>query len=101
MLNASTPRAPRPAPVIVFDAVTLSLLLMNDDNAAVRVIQDLRALAQGAAAGTRLPTVRELTARHQASPVTVAAAIRRLAAEGLVEAQPGPGTFVARTAGAG
>jgi DNA-binding transcriptional MocR family regulator len=69
---------------------------MNDDNAAARVIQDLRTLAQGAAAGAKLPTVRELTARHQASPVTVAAAIRRLVAEGLVEAQPGRGTFVAR-----
>ncbi|GIF03408.1 transcriptional regulator [Actinoplanes siamensis] len=47
-------------------------------------------------AGTRLPSVRQLTARHSASPVTVAAAIRALAAEGLVEARPGRGTFVAR-----
>ncbi|MET7397598.1 PLP-dependent aminotransferase family protein [Dactylosporangium sp. NPDC005572] len=71
---------------------------MNDDNAAARVIQDLRALSHGAPAGTRLPTVRELTARHQASPVTVARAIRRLAAEGVVDAQPGRGTFVAARA---
>lgn len=47
------------------------------------------------APGARLPSVRELTARHQASPVTVAEAVRQLAAEGLVEARPGRGTFVA------
>ncbi|SNY73320.1 DNA-binding transcriptional regulator, MocR family, contains an aminotransferase domain [Paractinoplanes atraurantiacus] len=46
-------------------------------------------------AGARLPSVRELTARHQASPVTVAEAIRRLVAEGLVETRSGRGTFVA------
>ncbi len=48
----------------------------------------------GSGVGARLPSVRELTARHQASPVTVAAAIRQLVAEGLVEARPGQGTFV-------
>jgi DNA-binding transcriptional MocR family regulator len=68
---------------------------MNDGNAADRVIQDLRKLAAVAAPGTRLPSVRELTARHQASPVTVAEAIRQLAAQGLIEARPGKGTFVA------
>lgn len=45
--------------------------------------------------GTRLPSVRELTARHQASPVTVAEAIRQLVAQGLIEARSGKGTFVA------
>jgi DNA-binding transcriptional MocR family regulator len=68
---------------------------MNDDNAADRVIQDLRRLAAVAGPGARLPSVRELTARHQASPVTVARAIRRLVAEDLIEARPGSGTFVA------
>jgi DNA-binding transcriptional MocR family regulator len=68
---------------------------MNDDNAADRVIQDLRRLAAAAGPGARLPSVRELTARHQASPVTVARAIRRLVAEDLIEARPGSGTFVA------
>ncbi len=38
--------------------------------------------------------MRELTARHQASPVTVAEAIRRLVAQGVVETRPGAGTFV-------
>lgn len=68
---------------------------MSDDNAAARVIQDLRGSAAGAAPGARLPSVRELTARHQASPVTVARAVRRLVAEGVVETRPGMGTFVA------
>ncbi|BCJ62093.1 hypothetical protein Jiend_55150 [Micromonospora endophytica] len=68
---------------------------MEDGNAAHRVIQDLRRLAVGAAPGTRLPSVRELTARHQASPVTVTEAIRHLVAEGLVETRPGRGTFLA------
>ncbi|GAA3456375.1 PLP-dependent aminotransferase family protein [Dactylosporangium matsuzakiense] len=68
---------------------------MSDDNASARVIQDLRAEARGAAPGTRLPTVRELTARHQASAITVSRAIRALAAEGVLDTQPGRGTFVA------
>ena len=44
--------------------------------------------------GTRLPPVRELVTSHRASPQTVLRAIRALTAEGLVEAQPGRGTFV-------
>ncbi|GIG88338.1 aminotransferase-like domain-containing protein [Plantactinospora endophytica] len=68
---------------------------MNDGNAAARVVQDLRTLATAAEPGTRLPPVRELTARHRASPVTVAEAIRQLVAEGLVETRSGTGTFVA------
>ncbi|GIF25548.1 DNA-binding transcriptional MocR family regulator [Actinoplanes tereljensis] len=68
---------------------------MNDGIAAARVIQDLRRLAGGLAPGTRLPSVRELTARHQASPVTVAAALQVLAAQGVIETRPGRGTFVA------
>jgi DNA-binding transcriptional MocR family regulator len=39
--------------------------------------------------------VRELTARHRASPVTVQRAIAVLAAEGVLEPRPGRGTFVA------
>ncbi|MDI6103448.1 PLP-dependent aminotransferase family protein [Actinoplanes sp. NEAU-A12] len=68
---------------------------MNDSNAADRIVQDLRAVAAAASPGTRLPSVRDLTARHLASPVTVAAAIRRLVSEGLVETRSGQGTFVA------
>ncbi len=61
----------------------------------MRVIQDLRGLAAVAGPGSRLPSVRELTARHQASPVTVAEAVRQLVAQGVIEARPGKGTFVA------
>jgi DNA-binding transcriptional MocR family regulator len=68
---------------------------MEYGNAVSRVIQDLRRLVAASAPGTRLPSVRELTARHQASPVTVAEAVRQLVAQGLVEARPGKGTFVA------
>ncbi|MGI5521326.1 PLP-dependent aminotransferase family protein [Micromonospora sp. CA-259024] len=68
---------------------------MENGNAAERVIQDLRGLVAAAGPGARLPSVRELTARHQASPVTVTEAIRRLVAQGLIEARPGRGTFVA------
>ncbi|MDG4764606.1 PLP-dependent aminotransferase family protein [Solwaraspora sp. WMMD406] len=68
---------------------------MNDGNAADRVIQDLLRLVAAATPGTRLPSVRELTARHTASPVTVAEAVRRLVARGLIEARPGKGTYVA------
>jgi len=68
---------------------------MNDDNAAARVVQDLHGLVAAAEPGARLPSVRELTARHQASPVTVAEAIRQVVAQGLIETRPGRGTFVA------
>ncbi len=68
---------------------------MPNDNADARVIQDLRAVALAAPPGERLPSVRELMARHRASPVTVQRAVAALAAEGLVEPRPGRGTFVA------
>ncbi|WP_432050121.1 PLP-dependent aminotransferase family protein [Verrucosispora sp. NA02020] len=68
---------------------------MDHDNASARVVLDLRRLAAAAEPGARLPSVRELTARHRASPVTVAEAIRQLVGEGLIEARSGRGTFVA------
>jgi DNA-binding transcriptional MocR family regulator len=68
---------------------------MPNDNAQGRVIQELRVAAAGGVAGARLPSVRELMARHRASPVTVQRAIATLAAEGLVEPRPGRGTFIA------
>jgi DNA-binding transcriptional MocR family regulator len=68
---------------------------MDDGNAAGRVVQDLRRLAEAAGPGTRLPSVRELSARHHASPVTVTEALRQLVASGVVETRSGRGTFVA------
>ena len=76
-------------------AIALSVLLMLNDNAETRVIQDLRASAHERSPGERLPSVRELMARHRASPVTVQRAIAALAAEGVVDPRPGRGTFVA------
>jgi DNA-binding FadR family transcriptional regulator len=73
---------------------------MIDDNTDQRVIEDVRTAARALPPGSRLPSVRELMARHRASPVTVQRAITRLAQEGLVVPRPGRGTFVApRAAG--
>jgi len=58
----------------------------------------LEELVAGAPAGERLPSVRELMARHGAGPWTVQRAIASLSARGLVEARPGRGTFVAARA---
>ncbi|MDA8050277.1 MAG: PLP-dependent aminotransferase family protein [Rhodospirillales bacterium] len=71
---------------------------MRNDNSTHRVIQYLRHLAAGQEGGTRLPSVRALMRMLGAGPVTIAAAIRRLAEEGLVDARPGLGTFVAAPA---
>ena len=57
--------------------------------------QLIRAEAAAHTPGARLPSVRELMARHGVGPGTVAAAVAQLAAEGLVETRPGEGTFVA------
>jgi DNA-binding transcriptional MocR family regulator len=68
---------------------------MNEDNAVRRVIEDIRSIAQSGRPGDRLPSVRDLMARHRASPVTIQAAIAQAAGEGLVEVRPGRGSYVA------
>jgi DNA-binding transcriptional MocR family regulator len=68
---------------------------MNEDNAARRVIDEIRTIVTRGRPGDRLPSVRDLMARHKASPVTVQQAIARVAGEGLVEVRPGRGSFVA------
>src|SRR5215469_2793868 len=68
---------------------------MRSSNSAGRVIQALRAEIAGAENGQRLPSVRELMARHRVGPATVERAFAALTREGIVEAQPGRGTFVA------
>ncbi len=67
---------------------------MPDDNTTSRVIDDLRRTAAGLPAGSRLPSVRQLMARHRAGPATVQRAVSRLAGEGLLDPRPGRGTFV-------
>jgi len=52
-------------------------------------------LAAGGAAGSRLPSVRALMREFGVGPATVQHALDRLAHEGLLDAQPGRGTFVA------
>ncbi|MEZ5406949.1 MAG: PLP-dependent aminotransferase family protein [Acidimicrobiales bacterium] len=61
-----------------------------------RIEAELRSLVAGQPAGSRLPSVRELSRRHRAGPVTVQRIITRLEREGLLDAVPGNGTFVAR-----
>ncbi len=71
---------------------------MKTDNSSDRVTQHLRTLAQGQAAGARLPSVREVMRELRVSPVTVQRALGRLTQEGLLEARPGQGTFIASRA---
>jgi DNA-binding transcriptional MocR family regulator len=59
------------------------------------VVADLERHAAELEPGARLPSVRELMARHQVGPVTVQRAVALLAARGLLEPRPGRGTFVA------
>ena len=59
------------------------------------VVADLERHAAELEPGARLPSVRELMARHGVGPVTVQRAVALLAARGLLEPRPGRGTFVA------
>jgi DNA-binding transcriptional MocR family regulator len=64
-------------------------------DAASRIAEALRSKLDKLPPGTRLPSVRELTERHEASPVTVQRALAQLSREGRVVTRPGDGTFVA------
>ncbi|MDY0910443.1 PLP-dependent aminotransferase family protein [Microbacterium sp. CFBP9034] len=59
-----------------------------------RIVDELRRWIAVSPPGARVPSNRELTARHGASPVTVQKAMRALTSLGLVESRPGVGTFV-------
>jgi DNA-binding transcriptional MocR family regulator len=67
----------------------------SDGGVIARALEEEVAVS---APGDRLPSVRELMARHRAGPATVQRAIAALAARGLVEARPGKGTFVSARA---
>ena len=68
---------------------------MKTNNSAERVIQHLRGLIAGEKGGARLPSVRALMGTLHAGPATIETGLRRLVEEGLIEARPGQGTFVA------
>ncbi len=68
---------------------------MRESNSVATVLQALRHDARRLAPGSRLPSVRALMARHRVSPGTVRQAMARLADEGVLEARPGHGTFLA------
>lgn len=59
-----------------------------------RLVDELKMWISAAPAGARLPSTRSLIADHGVSPVTVQKALRSLVAQGMIEAQPGVGTFV-------
>lgn len=54
----------------------------------------LRTEIAALAPGDRLPSSRDLIARHGVGPVTVSRAVAQLAAEGVVVTRPGSGTYV-------
>ena len=60
------------------------------------VVADLERHAAELEPGARLPSVRELMARHKVGPVTVQRAVALLAARGLLEPRPGRGTYTAQ-----
>ncbi len=68
---------------------------MKTDNSTARVSQHLRHLADARPPGSRLPSVRALMAELRVSPVTVQRVLDTLAREGVLDARPGQGTFVA------
>lgn len=63
------------------------------DDSSSRIVAALREWMATAQPGAKLPSTRELVARHGVSPVTVQKALRTLTSQGLVESRPGVGTF--------
>lgn len=74
---------------------------MNHDSSATRIAAAIERDLVGLAAGARLPSQRELVARHSASASTIAQAIALLTQRGLVESRPGAGSFRATPRPAG
>jgi DNA-binding transcriptional MocR family regulator len=68
---------------------------MDESSSVTALVASLQADIARLAPGDRLPSSRDLIGRHGVSPVTVARAFARLAAEGSVITRPGNGTFVA------
>lgn len=66
---------------------------MSNDSSA-QIVHDLTAWIADAAAGSRLPSTRDLTTSYRVSPLTVQKALATLTGRGLIESRPGVGTFV-------
>src|SRR3954468_24551336 len=112
--NASTPSAPYATAARTLPAASsraacvtgpppvalLTFLMLNGNSDGGVIARALEEEVLAGAPGDRLPSVRELMARHRAGPATVQRAIAALASRGLVEARPGRGTFVAARASA-
>ncbi|MHA7986041.1 aminotransferase-like domain-containing protein [Rathayibacter sp. CAU 1779] len=65
-----------------------------NNSSSDRLAETLRDWIVSAPASAQLPSTRTMVSRYGVSPVTVQKALRTLAAQGLVEARPGVGTFV-------
>lgn len=68
---------------------------MANDSSIDRVVAHLLTVVDGSAAGSRLPSSREVARALGVGPVTVQRALDRLVARGQVETRPGVGSFVA------
>ncbi|MFI8459979.1 PLP-dependent aminotransferase family protein [Kitasatospora sp. NPDC085464] len=68
---------------------------MSDGSSIETLVAILRSEVARLSPGDRLPSSRDLIARHGVGPVTVSRAIALLAAEGAVVTRPGSGTYVA------
>ena len=97
--NPRTPRKPQSSDRLRYRSRAVALLASSMPNSNTgAIVAALEAVVEAGAPGDRLPSVRELMARHRAGPATVQRAIAALSARGLVEARPGRGTFVAARA---
>ncbi|MBK5255228.1 MAG: PLP-dependent aminotransferase family protein [Vicinamibacteria bacterium] len=72
---------------------------MKESNSVTMVQQTLRQEVRRLGPGAKLSSVRQLMSEHRVSPGTVRLAMARLTAEGLLDARPGQGTFVASRPG--
>lgn len=81
-----------------FDRSSVTLLAqgMSSNNRAADIAGKLKQQAGLMRVGDKLPSVRELSKTYAASPVTITQAITTLSAQGVVRAEPGRGTYVAR-----
>jgi DNA-binding transcriptional MocR family regulator len=73
----------------------LSCLSISESSSIAALVASLNEEIARLSPGDRLPSSRDLIRRYGVSPVTVARAVARLAAEGAVVTRPGSGTFVA------